>query len=150
MNLMELAKKQTMLKRKLQVAEKRLQSNLDKKNKAQAELDDFERMVSLKVTGGSTKASMPVKDWRKRMKEMYKLHGSRFQNGGLPQFLAQMMATGEILPNDAGIITILAVWEFDKKYGTNSVYNNARYALRKVANVYGLEWPEHAAGMKVS
>lgn len=145
---MELAKRQTMLKRKLSFAKKRLQSNLDKKNKAQAELDDFEKMVSLKVAGGSTKAFKPVKV---DMAKLYSENCHRFTTNAYPDWLARMMADGSFQPNRKGIYSVVDARNLVENYlGQDVNYMTIWMAMRRITKVYGLAWPVHAAGMKAS
>jgi len=143
MNLMEMAKKREVQQKKLQLALERLQELQNEKNRIETILDGLNKKIAQEVAG---EAKKPLS--REDMRRLYEEHSYRFNSCCWPNELAQAMADGTLQPNAKGIFTVLDALAFAEDFervNYKTIYN----AMRKIAKVYNIAWPSHAAGMKV-
>ena len=147
MNLMELAKKREIQQKKLHLAIAKLQTLQNEKNRIEIILDKINKNIAQEVAGEAPAASRTVK---LDMRKLFDDFGHRFNANSYPQWLAEMMADGTFQPNKKGIYTVLDArnlveWAIDQKVGYMTIWQ----AMRRIAKVYNIAWPSHAAGMKV-
>ena len=148
-----MAKKREVQQKKLQLALAKLQTLQNEKNRIEIILDKINKNIAQEVAGEAPAASRTVK---LDMRKLFDNNCHRFNNGGWPEFLAMSMGEGYFKPNAKGIFTVLDARQYaldtnqEEDWGCTKIsYMTIWQAMRKIAKVYNIAWPSHAAGMKV-
>jgi len=161
MNLMEMAKKQKEeAEARMALVVEKIQGLQNETIQIQGEIEKIEKIEKMLagIENGQDEipATFNLTTFKTKMARLWDEKSHRFMAGTMPALIGAGLLHGRLLPDSKGIVTLSAtkkfLWSWYRNYMENLNWpsQSTRAALVRVQTIYGLEWPSHAAGMKVS